>query len=282
ENVTIDKSLTLSGAQAGVDPRPSVGGRTGDEAVIDGGGSSCITVTADDVVIDGFTLTNAGDSEFEDSMFRPPLFRPGHGCVSILPSHERISVRNNALLQSGYGVWIDDHSQYVLVETNVMSDCDYGVYVRYCEYGEVAPTITKNDFYDDIYGIYARYIQLGSSQVFITENYFEGRGDVHYPFKAAYGIYAREASIHVKDNKFVKCGMCGMDSYTHGGAIAGVSSMSASGWKDIKRSVIEDNVIIAGDGSAIEGYFCNFLVRNNEITQLAGGYDCALWIRGGT
>lgn len=59
ENVVIDKSLTLKGAQAGVDAR----GRSGDETIIeadeDAIGISIVTVTDREVVIDGLTVRNA-------------------------------------------------------------------------------------------------------------------------------------------------------------------------------------------------------------------------------
>ncbi len=57
--VTINKTMTLEGAQANVDPRHSQGGRTGSESVLDGQGlvSSVIYVNASDVVVNGFEVT---------------------------------------------------------------------------------------------------------------------------------------------------------------------------------------------------------------------------------
>ena len=59
ENVIIDKSLTLNGAQAGVDART----RSGDETIIEPDDGVCIQVisaTGRVVVIDGLTVQNAG------------------------------------------------------------------------------------------------------------------------------------------------------------------------------------------------------------------------------
>jgi hypothetical protein len=52
ENVTIPRPLTLNGAQAGNDARV----RSGAESIINGGVGANITITADGVTVDGFTL----------------------------------------------------------------------------------------------------------------------------------------------------------------------------------------------------------------------------------
>ncbi len=64
--IAVNKSVTLQGPQAGVDPRPSAGtvrtpGDPSTEAVIDGGGalSRIIRITASDVVLDGLEIRNA-------------------------------------------------------------------------------------------------------------------------------------------------------------------------------------------------------------------------------
>src|SRR5205823_6010963 len=53
ENVSIARSLTLSGARAGQDGRTR---RSGGESVLNGGAQADITITADNVTVDGFTL----------------------------------------------------------------------------------------------------------------------------------------------------------------------------------------------------------------------------------
>ena len=58
ENVIIFRSLTLNGAQAGVDAR----GRSGAESIINGGVGADITITADNVTVDGFTLNGPPSS----------------------------------------------------------------------------------------------------------------------------------------------------------------------------------------------------------------------------
>jgi hypothetical protein len=58
ENVVIPRSLTLNGAQEGVDAR----GRSGAESIINGGGGANITITANTVTVDGFTLNGPASS----------------------------------------------------------------------------------------------------------------------------------------------------------------------------------------------------------------------------
>jgi len=68
ESIVVSKSITLQGAQAGVDPRPSIGGRTGPETVLDAseGSSSVIRITAANVTIDGFTITGGTGDMVEE------------------------------------------------------------------------------------------------------------------------------------------------------------------------------------------------------------------------
>src|SRR5579871_4294544 len=58
EHVTINKTLTLEGAQHGVNA-PT---RSGSESLVNGGGYSPFYVTANDVVIDGFMIEGADGS----------------------------------------------------------------------------------------------------------------------------------------------------------------------------------------------------------------------------
>ncbi len=53
EDIVIDRQLTLLGANAGVN---AVTGKRGSESIIDGGDTTAITISADGVIVDGFTL----------------------------------------------------------------------------------------------------------------------------------------------------------------------------------------------------------------------------------
>jgi len=77
ESVTIDKGLTLLGAQANVDPRPSQGGRSGAESIIDAkeSASAVIVIAAGGVEINGFTITGGtGDMVEENGSAHNLLF----------------------------------------------------------------------------------------------------------------------------------------------------------------------------------------------------------------
>ncbi|HEY2812312.1 MAG TPA: hypothetical protein VGJ03_02490 [Acidimicrobiales bacterium] len=58
ENVVIPRTLTLNGAQAGTDARTP----RGSESIINGGAAANITITADNVTVDGFTLNGPASS----------------------------------------------------------------------------------------------------------------------------------------------------------------------------------------------------------------------------
>ena len=77
--ITIDKSVTLLGAQANVDPRPSQGGRNGEESIIDADETSSPAlqiVSASNVEINGFTITGGtGDMVEESGHANNLLFR---------------------------------------------------------------------------------------------------------------------------------------------------------------------------------------------------------------
>jgi hypothetical protein len=59
ENVTIARGLTLNGAKSGKDARSR---RSGGESIINGGTLATITVSANNVTIDGFTLNGPPSS----------------------------------------------------------------------------------------------------------------------------------------------------------------------------------------------------------------------------
>ena len=74
----IDKSVDLLGAQANVDPRPTAGGRTGDETILDADETSAAVMqiaSASNVEINGFTITGGtGDMVEEDGHANGLLF----------------------------------------------------------------------------------------------------------------------------------------------------------------------------------------------------------------
>lgn len=96
--IVIDKSVTLLGAQAGVDPRADAGLRTeGDaaESIIDGGGSldTLIRIAADNVTIDGFDVGNGtGDLIESEVTVASPVIR--YSFVHDSTGDEGLQIRN--------------------------------------------------------------------------------------------------------------------------------------------------------------------------------------------
>ena len=70
--ILVSKTVTLLGPQADVDPRPSTGGRSGSEAIVQGDGvlGTVIRIQADNVVLNGFTVkTGKGDIIYQSSAY---------------------------------------------------------------------------------------------------------------------------------------------------------------------------------------------------------------------
>ncbi len=108
ESVVIDKTLTLQGAQQGVDART----RSASESVING--TSPIAIMADNVVIDGFTIQGSDSSSFISGIWDNPSYSGTHGGFQILNN----IIQNNV---SGIGVGNDGTIQ-ALVEYNLIKN----------------------------------------------------------------------------------------------------------------------------------------------------------------
>jgi hypothetical protein len=104
ETVTINKSLTLQGAEAGVDARGNVRRETGAESIVTGATSggyvgTVFYVTADDVTIDGFTVQ--GETS--------PSLTTGAGIV-IAPNISGTHVLNNIVQNNVSGLFLANAS----------------------------------------------------------------------------------------------------------------------------------------------------------------------------
>ncbi|MEY8837483.1 hypothetical protein AB9K41_00425, partial [Cribrihabitans sp. XS_ASV171] len=89
ENLTIDKEITLLGAQAGMAAMDAA--RSGGESVIDGAGTFGITVLADNVTIDGFEITGFG----RDGINVRTLEDAKPGDASVGAYRTDVSIANN-------------------------------------------------------------------------------------------------------------------------------------------------------------------------------------------
>ena len=69
--IVVDKSVTLLGAQSGIDPRPSSGGRSGAETILKSNGITVFDIQAHNVEINGFkiesTISDSGVNIIQDN-----------------------------------------------------------------------------------------------------------------------------------------------------------------------------------------------------------------------
>jgi len=112
--IIINKSLTLLGAQANVDPRPSKGGRSGSESIIDADETSQSVLqisSASDVEINGFTITGGtGDMVVGDAA-NNLLF-----CYNILYDDLRSSGDEAIQIKNSNGVVMEYNYAYNIVQ----------------------------------------------------------------------------------------------------------------------------------------------------------------------
>ncbi len=111
--ITINKSVTLRGPQAGIDPRPGAGAsRTaGDpfsEAILDSGGTlaTILRVAADDVVINGLEVKSGTGDLIDSSASNPVKQRPAvrNNIIHDSSGDEGIQLRNtsSAVIEHNY------------------------------------------------------------------------------------------------------------------------------------------------------------------------------------
>jgi hypothetical protein len=119
EHVTINKSLTLEGAQHGVDART----RSGAESIVDGGGFAPFYVTADDVTIDGFTIQGASSGS---------AFPGGYG-IEMAAGISGAHITNNIIQNNIAGIALANQSasdpaviQHNLFQNNTLSGAATG------------------------------------------------------------------------------------------------------------------------------------------------------------
>ena len=111
--ININKSITLRGPQAGIDPRPSAGtsrtpGDASTEAIIDGASGSLsgiIVITADSVVLDGLEVRN-GSGDLIDSEDSIPTVGTvvRHVIIDHATGDEGMQIRNvaNGVIEYNY------------------------------------------------------------------------------------------------------------------------------------------------------------------------------------
>lgn len=107
ESVTVDKTLTLEGPQAG----NAAPGRDADEAVV-GTESGGFTLTAGDIVVDGFTVTGVNASGVQ-------------GGINTAADASGYQIRNNIIRDNALGIRLRSNGTAdTVVEQNLLADND--------------------------------------------------------------------------------------------------------------------------------------------------------------
>ncbi len=158
ENLIVNKTLTLHGAQAGVDAR----NRVATESVVTVGTGHLFDIQAVDVVIDGFTLTGYGSAG--------QLIR----CDNTSDGFE---FRNNIVDGvAGRAFWFNVSGDDIMIERNEVDGALFtdSYALAHFDGSDVFDdlTIQNNDFYDG--GIFAGNKVYNSTGMLISGNVFDG------------------------------------------------------------------------------------------------------------
>jgi len=151
ENIFISKPLSLRGALAGINP---VGGRVGDESVIDGGSNHAITIGigVENVTIDGFTITvsskpdnaqgagiliskNTKNIMIVNNIIENITDGPGVDTLSdetygiMIYGRDEAGGQSNIVIMDNlirnveeYGIAVNDKTSYVTIQGNLITD----------------------------------------------------------------------------------------------------------------------------------------------------------------
>jgi parallel beta-helix repeat protein len=188
ENVLVNKSVTLIGANAGVDARD---GRPGAEESVVSNSEGDFQIEADHVAIDGFTLTGATANPNSDpaalgaAIWTNPGFSGTHGGYQIV---------NNIITGNIAGIELDsDGTNQTLVQHNLFRDntqpgpaggtdivVDFGLSNAVID----GNTFTNTSFVENAYGL---GVQAGSDHITFSNNTVNnhGRGVYFYDTNAA-------------------------------------------------------------------------------------------------
>lgn len=161
EALVINKSITLKGAKAGIDPRPSVGSsRTTDSSdetvVVTVKSGRSVNITANNVVVDGFVLKHEGGASTND-------------IVKASASQSDIIIKNNIILDaSDEAIQLEAGDNYIVENNYILNPVGDGITIS-----TYAPTKGSNTkvVNNDIVGSQSAFgsIYLYGSQGVIIE-----------------------------------------------------------------------------------------------------------------
>ena len=264
ESVYIDKTVTLLGAQANVDPRPSQGGRTGVESVVDAGEASSYVfriASASDVEINGFSITGGTGDMVEES---------GHADGLEF----RYNIVYDDLLTSGDEGLQVKYSDGVVVEYNYCYDIlQDGLNVS----SNTGPCVVQDNEMHDIHSENAAIYCYDATDIDII-------GNLVYDVPNNDGIKLGDSGDsstggEVSGNTVSNCGEDGITIYASAATVTGnevygcdsengAMYLSGSDGTVVTGNVIHDNdaiglLIKASDGVTVTGN----QIYNNEDTN---------------
>ncbi len=230
ESIIVNKKLTILGAQHDVDPAGSLD--RGNESIINPAGAKAFDVRADEVIINGFKITDASNGIYSEKNTVTASYNIMTDCsgAAIWANYDasyafsNITASYNTINNCPKGINCN-HYANVSADHNIIDRClDYGIYSRGSSLVAEYNIITISD-----YGIYAA--KGYSSGLVVTANYntintdngihLEGASvDLNYNTvtEAADGIYLSGSNGTVDHNTVTNCSNRGI--YATGSTIS--------------------------------------------------------------
>lgn len=231
ENVVISHSLTLEGAKAGVDARS----RSGSESIINGATSANVTINADNVTVDGFTLNGPSD--------------PGTAALVMQNTNSGENVKDNIINNPGRAASITTSN--TTFNKNLVHNSSTSTDGFQANSTPVHDNVVKNNTFDGtvdpaIYNTDINFIE-GQSNITVSGNKSTDNGTLLSIFKTD--------GATVTDNQVV-------------GALG--SSAIYIGGGDSNINISDNNVDSAGNGVKVANDFgigtnSNIRIRENTL-----------------
>ncbi|HYO99324.1 MAG TPA: thrombospondin type 3 repeat-containing protein [Pyrinomonadaceae bacterium] len=168
ETVTVDKTLTLNGAQAGVDARTRPSPLPTTESILNGAGGS-LNITASNVTVDGFTVQEGSAAPLANG-------------ITLSASHSGHRILNNIIRDNTFGLYLNSN-------------------------GAVQSVVRRN-FFDSNNRAGASsgdaiYSDQGASNVLFDQNRFTGHQSAAMVFAGTQSNITVSANQFVNDNSIV-------------------------------------------------------------------------------
>jgi hypothetical protein len=250
ENVVIGHTLTLNGAQATVDAR----GRVASESTIDGGGAANITITADNVTVDGFTLNGPSSS--------------GTAAIVMQTANNGETIKNNIINNPGRAASITTSnttfSKNAVNNTSTSSD---GFQANSTPVSNL--TISDNSFSGANSAIYNADITVieGNSTVVVSGNSSTSDGTLIALFKTDGAQITNNTVVGTADSSAIYIGGANSNVLVSGNQVS--SAMSAIKIANTFGDGVNSNVTITGNTLNNNQYGVNVDANSENGTVVA-------------